>query len=85
MLRLKVRGIANHWRYTVVQWMHEIKDILEREYGIELRMEEEDGTSKLPEVYLENKLILIGVPGEEGYLIELIKPVIEEYLSRSIG
>jgi len=62
--------------------MHEIKDILEREYGIELRIEEEDGTSELPEVYLENKLILIGVPSEEGYLIELIKPVIEKYLSR---
>ena len=72
-MRVSVRGRSNYWRFTVYSWLLEVRDILEQELGEPVEVVSEDGDSEDPEVYLDGYLVGVGVPGEEGYLIELVK------------
>ena len=58
-------------------WLLEVKDILSQEIGEDVEIEVLDGESELPELYINEHLIGSGVPGEEGYLIEVIKKAVE--------
>jgi len=71
--RISVRGRPNYWRFTVYSWLLEVRDILEQELGEPVEVVSEDGGSDDPEVYLNEYLVGVGVPGEEGYLVEMIK------------
>ena len=73
VVRVSVRGRSNYWRFTVYSWLLEVRDILEQELGEPVEVVSEDGDSEDPEVYLDGYLVGVGVPGEEGYLIELVK------------
>ena len=73
VVRVSVRGRPNYWRFTVYSWLLEVRDILEQELGEPVEVVSEDGDSDDPEVYLNEHLVGVGVPGEEGYLIEVIK------------
>ena len=75
-MKITIRGKPNYWRFTVYSWLLEIKDILSQEIGEEIEVEVLDGESELPELYINEHLIGSGVPGEEGYLIEVIKKAV---------
>ncbi|MCS7099300.1 MAG: hypothetical protein NZ925_03040, partial [Sulfolobales archaeon] len=65
--------------YTLASWIREISEILSSEFGesVEIREEHSDEISE-PETYVENELVLVGLPGEEGYLIEALKHAIKK-------
>jgi len=75
-LKITIRGKPNYWRFTVYSWLLEVKDILSQEIGEDVEVEVLDGESDLPELYINEHLIGSGVPGEEGYLIEVIKKAV---------
>lgn len=54
-------------------WLLEIKGILEKELNESIHVEVIDGDSEDPEFYVDGYFIGSGVPGEEGYLIEILK------------
>jgi hypothetical protein len=72
-VKITVKGRNNYWRLTVHAWLLEVKDILEKEVGEEVEIEVIDGLSEDPELYVDGFLVGMGVPGEEGYLIEIVK------------
>jgi hypothetical protein len=76
-VKITIRGKPNYWRFTVYSWLLEVKDILSQEIGEDVGVEVLDGESDLPELYINEHLIGSGVPGEEGYLIEVIKKAVE--------
>lgn len=75
-MKITIRGKPNYWRFTVYSWLLEVKDILSQEIGEDVEVEVLDGESDLPELYINEHLIGSGVPGEEGYLIEVIKKAV---------
>ena len=77
-LRITVRGRPNYWRYTLYNWLLEIKDILQYELGESIEVDIEDCENEDPELYIEGFYIGSGIPGEEGYLIEIIKKALRD-------
>jgi len=75
----------DYWFYTVKSWLYEIKDILEDEYNITIQIKEECKDLELPVVYVNEELAFIGVPGEEGYLIEILKKVLDKVIKERAG
>ena len=75
-----VRGKNNYLRWTLMQWFMEIKDIVENEYGIRLELKILDSDEDYPVIMYGNRIIFEGLPGEEGYFIEILKKVVENEL-----
>jgi len=75
-----VRGKNNYLRWTLVQWFMEIKDIVENEYGIRLELKILDSDEDYPVIMYGNRIVFEGLPGEEGYFIEILKKVVENEL-----
>ncbi len=73
---------GDYWRYTITSWVNEVKDILEQEYNVRIKVVEEDGDVELPLIYVGDHLVLEGVPGEEGYLIEVLKKAFDNIIGR---
>lgn len=73
MMIITVKGRNNYLRFTVYSWLMEIKGVLENELGEEVAVEILDSDNEDPELYLNGCFVGAGVPGEEGYLIEIIK------------
>ena len=75
---LKVRGRkGDYWVYTLSMWLRELKWLIEEEYGLDVKIVEEDCELEAPQVYVNDLLAVVGVPGEEGYLYEAIKKVLD--------
>lgn len=79
-VRVTVKGKHTYERWTLVQWILEIKDIIESEYGVRLIIEEKDSFEDFPVLCINNEEVLIGLPGEEGYLIEVLKKHLDRIL-----
>jgi hypothetical protein len=77
VVKVVVKGRQNYWRFTVYSWLLEVKDLLKAELGENVEVYVEDGASEDPELYINGVLIGSGVPGEEGYLIEIIKKAVK--------
>ncbi|MEM4912582.1 MAG: hypothetical protein QW579_00070 [Desulfurococcaceae archaeon] len=73
MMKITLKCKNNYWRFTVHSWLLEIKDVLESELGEEVIIEIIDADNEDSELYVDGYFIGAGVPGEEGYLIEIIK------------
>ncbi|RLG75837.1 MAG: hypothetical protein DRO14_04230 [Thermoprotei archaeon] len=83
MVRIEIVGKRDsYWVYTVKQWLYEIKDVIEREIGEEVYVTETAGDNEYPLLRVDGEMVGYGVPGEEGYLIEIIKHSIEELRKR---
>ncbi len=83
-LRVRVQGrSSDYWRYTLSSWLREVKEILEQEYNVSLEIVEEDVDIDTPRILVENEIVLEGVPGEEGYLIEALKKALNEALKET--
>ncbi|RLF02108.1 MAG: hypothetical protein DRK00_10475 [Thermoprotei archaeon] len=71
---VEVRGRRGDYHVaTLLKWLEELREFLEEELGrrLEVRFVEED--VEYPLLLVDGKLIFEGLPGEEGYLIELIR------------
>jgi len=75
-LRIVVKGKPNYWRFTLYSWLLEVRDILSLEIGEPVEVLLVDGESDEPELYINGLLVCVGVPGEEGYLIEVVKKAV---------
>jgi len=75
-----IRGKDNYLRWTLVQWFMEIKDIVENEYGIRLKLKVLDSDEDYPVIMHGDRVVFEGLPGEEGYFIEILKKIIENEL-----
>ncbi len=66
--------------YTLYEWLMEVRDIVEQEYGVKIVVAKNPTcTGGLdPALLLNGEIVLQGLPGEEGYLIEALKKIIEE-------
>jgi len=80
VIKLKVLGRPSYNKWTLHQWVLEIKDILENEYGVHLEIEVVDTIDEEPILMIEDDIVLEGLPGEEGYLIEIIKHNLDKLL-----
>ncbi|RLE92161.1 MAG: hypothetical protein DRN04_11025 [Thermoprotei archaeon] len=81
---IKIKGDGGYWYQTVRDWILYIKDLLEEEYSIEVSLIEDKSRDDMPEVYINDKFVFKGVPGEEGYLIELLKKELDNMFSRGV-
>lgn len=80
---IKVRGRRNdYWRFTIASWLYEIKDILEQEYNTKIKIIEEDEDRTLPAIFIGDTEIGEGIPGEEGYLIEILKKALDKIIGK---
>lgn len=71
---------GDYWKYTLIQWINEIKDIIEKEYEVSVEVKSANEDVEMPILYIDGIPVMIGVPGEEGYLIEIIKKFLNNYL-----
>ncbi len=74
---VKIIGRNNYIKWTLKQWVLEVKDIVENEYGVEIDVVDVDSESSEPILAVNDIVFLEGLPGEEGYLIEVLKKAIE--------
>ncbi|HIP65675.1 MAG TPA: hypothetical protein EYH08_04015 [Pyrodictium sp.] len=84
-VKLKIVGRKDdYWFYTLRSWLEEVKDIIENEYNIELDVvEEHRETQEHPLIVDEkNEIVVAGVPGEPGYLIEELKLYLNKRIRR---
>ena len=84
-MRIVVKGKPNHWRFTLYSWLLEVRDILSLEIGEPVEVLLVDGESDEPELYINGLLVCVGVPGEEGYLIEVVKKAVASLRGFSRG
>ena len=74
---VKIIGRNNYIKWTLKQWVLEVKDIVENEYGVEIDVVDVDSESSEPILAVNDIVFPEGLPGEEGYLIEVLKKAIE--------
>lgn len=83
---LKVRGRrGDYWVYTLSMWLGELKWLIKEEYGVEAEIVQEHCDCELPQVYVNDLLVVVGVPGEEGYLYESLKKALDIIARRLVG
>lgn len=74
VVRLRVLGRCDSYlKLTLVSWLNEVADFLRGELGLEIEVVEEEFNSDVPVVCLGDQVVLVGLPSEEGYLIEALK------------
>jgi len=76
LVKVVVRGRNNYWRFTVHSWALEVREILEYELGEPVEVSVEEGNNEDPEILVNGVPVCLGVPGEEGYLIEIVKKAV---------
>ncbi len=77
-VRVVVEGKPTYERWTLHQWLMEVKEIIEEEYDVEIIIDERDNSDPLPKFFVNDREVFHGLPGEEGYLIEILKHALEE-------
>lgn len=73
VIELKVRGKPGYLKQTLYEWLLHIKEILESELNESIEIVTEDSEEELPSLIINDNYVGSGLPGEEGYLIEIIK------------
>ncbi|MEM0066053.1 MAG: hypothetical protein QXZ22_04160 [Sulfolobales archaeon] len=72
--KIKVLCRRDYICYTLVSWLYEVSEVLSSEFEERVEVVEEYSDSvALPEVYVDGELAVVGLPSEEGYLIESLK------------
>lgn len=73
-VRLRVLGRRDSYlKLTLASWLRELQDFLCRELGVEVEVVEEEGDLDAPVLCAGDEVVLVGLPSEEGYLIEALK------------
>ncbi len=79
-IKITITGKPGYDKWTLQQWILEVKDLVEEEYGVRIVVEEVDTGEELPGLVVNDRPVLTGLPGEEGYLIEILKKALEEIM-----
>ncbi|MEM4700404.1 MAG: hypothetical protein QXT74_05610 [Candidatus Nezhaarchaeales archaeon] len=78
VVRLRVLGRRDSYlKLTLVSWLNEMMDFLREELGLEIEVVEEESDFDVPVVCLGDQVVLVGLPSEEGYLIEALKKALK--------
>ncbi len=73
-VKLLIAGRSDdYFLWTLASWMLELYDFLCEELSVTLEVEVEEEDVSMPRLYVDGDLVFEGVPGEEGYLVELLK------------
>jgi len=75
---------GDYFVWTLATWCRELRDFLEEELGYKVTVEVREEDAELPRLYVNGILVLEGVPGEEGYLIEILKHFVEKAREKGI-
>ena len=78
---LDVEYCDDYLGYTLCSWIEEVKDVIESEHCVEIvyRCRRTDRCGEYdPKLLVNDVPVLEGIPGEEGYLIEVLKKVLIE-------
>lgn len=73
VILVKIKGKPGYLRQTLHEWTLCVKEILENELGEPIEIMVEDTENELPSLIINDTYVGSGLPGEEGYLIEIIK------------
>ena len=74
MVRIVVRGRRDDYHVrTLLAWLSELREFLEGELSERIEVEFVEEDSRYPLLYVDGELVFEGLPGEEGYLIEIIR------------
>ncbi len=68
----------SYLKYTLTRWLEEVKDLLKEDLGVEVEVVEKDGDFEAPVLCVGDEVILVGLPGEEGYLLEALRRALRE-------
>ena len=71
MVRVEVRGKGDDYRVKTL--LSELKEFLEGELRERVEVGFVEVDSKCPLLYVDGELVFEGLPGEEGYLFEIIR------------
>jgi len=72
-VRVEVRGRPGDYHVrTLLTWLEELREFLEGELGERLEVSFREEESEYPLLYVDGRLAFEGLPGEEGYLIEIV-------------
>lgn len=77
---LELKGRNNYIKWTLKQWFYEIKDLLENEYNTKLCLKDIESLDEDPSIEYRGEVVVVGLPGEEGYLIELLKKLLDRII-----
>ena len=78
-VKLRVLGKRDSYlKYTLTRWLEEVKDLLKEDLGVEVKVVEKDGDFEAPVLCVGDEVILVGLPGEEGYLLEALRRALRE-------
>ncbi len=80
IVRICVKGKNTYEKWTLKQWVYEVKELIEEEYKVSIEVCDEESSSDLPLLEINGVEVLVGLPGEEGYLIEEIKKVLDKLI-----
>lgn len=87
-MKLEVVCRPSYECLTLVLWLREVSALIERESGEPVEVLETVSESvelDEPALFMDGEPILMGVPGEEGYLIEAVKHALSERRMRTRG
>jgi len=74
VVKVEVRGKRDDYHVrTLLAWLGELKGFLEDELSERVEVEFVEEDSRYPLLYVDGELVFEGLPGEEGYLIEIIR------------
>ncbi len=80
IIKITVEYCNEYLGYTLYSWLQEVIDIVEIEHCVEIELGKRKACREGvldPVLYIDNIPILEGIPGEPGYLIEVLKKALD--------
>ncbi len=72
-MKIVILGRKNsYYVRTLIEWLNEIKDIIEENIGGKVEFSTKDVNIDIPIILVNGKRVFEGLPDNEGTLIELI-------------
>lgn len=73
VVKVEVAGRRSDYHVlTLLTWLKELRDFLESELNAKLEISHREEEVEHPLLYVNGRLVFEGLPGEEGYLIEIV-------------
>lgn len=83
VIHILIRGKPSYEKWSIYQWIVENIDILEREYCVKISVSMIDGLESTPVIIIDNEVVY-NIPFDEGYVIEILKKVLDRIINRDV-
>jgi len=83
-ITITVRGKPSYEKWTVLQWLESVKDILETRHSVEVEIRVEDSGEEYPVLVVGGR-VFEAYPFEEGFLLEMLDSAIGRILEGEGG